>query len=64
MRPLGHHGLKISRIEGFSFAERKTFDTNKKNPSSQQIDEDGGAGVVSYGSGTHYTTEHERCQPI
>jgi len=29
---LDYYGLKISRIEGFSFCERKTFDTKKKNP--------------------------------
>src|SRR6266511_1674338 len=29
---LDHHGLKIFRIERFSFVELKTFDTNKKNP--------------------------------
>jgi len=29
---LHHHGLIISRIERFSFCERKTFDTKKKNP--------------------------------
>src|SRR5881409_1471814 len=32
MRSLDQHGSKISRIERFSFRERKTFDTKKKNP--------------------------------